>query len=165
MQKCDQSVNNSAAIFPQYFIKYKIATGMHILCTLPKLWNCIHYENINNMISFLSPFPSKGGQDGVTSIGGAASAVMQTLHQTVLVKRELRLKCEFTNLTYGPHELWVVTERDDIAKDGTTKPHSCNIHSKMKLGIEKSKQQRQRGRRRQSPSIHLLLFGPWLLRG
>ncbi|TWW78306.1 hypothetical protein D4764_11G0004270 [Takifugu flavidus] len=49
---------------------------------------------------------------------GAASAVMQTLHQSVVVKRELSRKAKLSiyrsifvpTLTYG-HELWVMTER------------------------------------------------------
>ncbi|TWW62404.1 hypothetical protein D4764_04G0010510 [Takifugu flavidus] len=49
---------------------------------------------------------------------GAASAVMQTLHQSVVVKRELSQKAKFSiywsifvpTLTYG-HELWVMMER------------------------------------------------------
>ena len=49
---------------------------------------------------------------------GAASAVMRTLHRSVVVKRELSRKAKFSilrsifvpTLTYG-HELWVVTER------------------------------------------------------
>ncbi|XP_054621698.1 uncharacterized protein vopp1b isoform X1 [Dunckerocampus dactyliophorus] len=49
---------------------------------------------------------------------GAASAVMQTLHRSVVVKRELSQKAKLSiywsiyvpTLTYG-HELWVMTER------------------------------------------------------
>ena len=49
---------------------------------------------------------------------GAASAVMRTLHGSVVVKRELSRKAKLSiyqsiyvpTLTYG-HELWVVTER------------------------------------------------------
>jgi hypothetical protein len=49
---------------------------------------------------------------------GAASAVMRTLHRSVVVKRELSRKAKLSiyqsifvpTLTYG-HELWVVTER------------------------------------------------------
>ncbi|TWW73543.1 hypothetical protein D4764_15G0009370 [Takifugu flavidus] len=49
---------------------------------------------------------------------GAASAVMRTLHQSVVVKRELSQKAKLSiyhsifvpTLTYG-HELWVMTER------------------------------------------------------
>ena len=49
---------------------------------------------------------------------GAASAVMRTLRQSVVVKRELSQKAKLSiyrsiyipTLTYG-HELWVVTER------------------------------------------------------
>ncbi|TWW63621.1 hypothetical protein D4764_03G0006290 [Takifugu flavidus] len=49
---------------------------------------------------------------------GAASAVMRTLHRSIVVKRELSQKAKFSiyqstfipTLTYG-HELWVMTER------------------------------------------------------
>ncbi|TWW56333.1 hypothetical protein D4764_08G0003200 [Takifugu flavidus] len=49
---------------------------------------------------------------------GAASAVMRTLHRSVVVKRELSRKAKLSiyrsifvpTLTYG-HELWVMTER------------------------------------------------------
>ena len=49
---------------------------------------------------------------------GVASAVMRTLHRSIVVKRELSRKAKLSiyqsifvpALTYG-HELWVVTER------------------------------------------------------
>ncbi|KAL4005315.1 hypothetical protein ACER0C_005028 [Sarotherodon galilaeus] len=49
---------------------------------------------------------------------GAATAVMRTLHRSIVVKRELSVKAKLSiyrsiyvpTLTYG-HELWVVTER------------------------------------------------------
>ena len=52
---------------------------------------------------------------------GAASAVMRTLHRSVVVKRELSQKAKLSiyqlifvpTLTYG-HELWVVTERTKL---------------------------------------------------
>ena len=49
---------------------------------------------------------------------GAASAVLRTLHRSIVVKKELSQKVKLSiywsiyvpTLTYG-HELWVVTER------------------------------------------------------
>ncbi len=59
-----------------------------------------------------------GARDRQADRIGAVSAVMWTLHRSVVVKRELSRKARLSvyrsifvpTLTYG-HELWVVTER------------------------------------------------------
>ncbi|KAK7921963.1 hypothetical protein WMY93_008865 [Mugilogobius chulae] len=59
-------------------------------------------------------FTSEGRMEQIDRRIGAASAVMQSLYRTVVVKKELSRKAKLSiyvpTLTYG-HELWVMTER------------------------------------------------------